>query len=124
MQDIQQPFSAAPAYILKLLSNLGLIVTVVILVAFTVWLYFSLNPSVGTTQINPDVFVTAKNLTPNSVSSSPASPVRDSPEILLSPYYNRGSPSSVGSLSPGNESLVYGDTTLVSPQRRLHRRCL
>uniref|UniRef100_A0A1A9WQW6 Uncharacterized protein n=1 Tax=Glossina brevipalpis TaxID=37001 RepID=A0A1A9WQW6_9MUSC len=50
----QQPFSATPAYILKLLSNLGLIVTALVVVAFSVWLYFSLNPSVGTTQINPD----------------------------------------------------------------------
>uniref|UniRef100_A0A1A9V336 Uncharacterized protein n=1 Tax=Glossina austeni TaxID=7395 RepID=A0A1A9V336_GLOAU len=71
-----------------------------------------------------EVFVTAKNLKPNLASNSPVSPVREAPDVLLSPYYNRGSPSSVGSLSPGNESLVYGDTTLVSPQRRLHRRCL
>lgn len=37
---------------------------------------------------------------------------------------NRGSPESVGSLSPGSESLVYGDTSIVSPQKRIHRRYL
>ncbi|XP_037824848.1 nuclear pore membrane glycoprotein 210 [Lucilia sericata] len=140
MQDIQipvmgsttlqkcsnQPFNSSSALLVKILSNLGLIVVAIVILAATVWLYLYLNPSSGSTQINPDVFSTSmKNKGSCSQSSSSGSPIgsplRTSPQ---SPFSIRGSPESVGSLSPGNDSLVYGDTSLVSPQRRIHRRYL
>ncbi|XP_013110354.2 nuclear pore membrane glycoprotein 210 [Stomoxys calcitrans] len=139
MQDIQipvlgsttlqkcssKPFNTSSAFMVKLLSNIGLIVVAIVILAATVWLYLYLNPSSGTTKINPDVFSTSmKNKSQFSQSSSSGSPMSPSPQSMRSPFANRGSPESVGSLSPGNDSLVYGDTSIVSPQKRIHRRYL
>ncbi|XP_055917855.1 nuclear pore membrane glycoprotein 210 [Eupeodes corollae] len=135
-----QPFSNSSTFLIKIVSNVGLIISALIILAATIWVLIVCSPqrrSSYRTDINSEVFSTsAKNKSLNSSSpvasggsiggSSGSFSNRTSTGQLYPnlPSYYGESRSSGGSLSlsPGNESPVYGDTTLISPQKRINRR--
>ncbi|XP_020712667.1 nuclear pore membrane glycoprotein 210 isoform X1 [Ceratitis capitata] len=124
-----QPFSNSSSFFVKVISNIGLIVTALVVLGFTVWLYVFLSPQQSKTEINTDVFSTSmKNKSRNtSAPSTPASQGSPTSQIYpsLSPYYGqRTSPISPSSLSSGIDTQVYGDSILMSPQQRVNRRYL
>ncbi|XP_036332453.1 nuclear pore membrane glycoprotein 210 [Rhagoletis pomonella] len=49
-----QPFSDSSSFFVKVISNIGLIVTALVVLAFTVWLYVFLSPQQSKTEINAD----------------------------------------------------------------------
>ncbi|XP_054736969.1 nuclear pore membrane glycoprotein 210 [Anastrepha obliqua] len=125
-----QPFSNSSSFFVKVISNVGLIVTALVVLGFTVWLYVFLSPQQSKTEINADVFSTSiKNK--SRTTSTPTTPTSQggSPGNLiypnLSPYYSqRKSPISPSTLSSGIDTQVYGDSILMSPQQRVNRRYL
>ncbi|XP_014100175.2 nuclear pore membrane glycoprotein 210 [Bactrocera oleae] len=124
-----QPFSNSSSFFVKVVSNIGLIVTALVALGFTVWLYVFLSPQQSTTEINADVFSTSmKNKSRNtSTPTTPASQGSPTTQMYpnLSPYYGqRRSPNSSNGLSSGIDTQVYGDSILMSPQQRVNRRYL
>ncbi|XP_067631860.1 nuclear pore membrane glycoprotein 210 [Eurosta solidaginis] len=116
-----QPFSNSSSFFVKVISNIGLIVTALVVLGFTVWLYVFLSPQQTKTEINADVFSTSVKNKPRiiRVPASPVSQVGSQMYPNISPYYNRTSPSG---LSSGIDTQVYGDSILMSPQQRVNRR--
>ncbi|XP_037941866.1 nuclear pore membrane glycoprotein 210-like [Teleopsis dalmanni] len=117
-----QPFDNIYSMFLNILSNIGLIITGLMILATTLWVYFSCGAQ-GKVKINSEAFASTKK--DADTSDEKENPAPRSPTLYpnLSPYYDPrlGSPN----LSPGNDSPVYGDSTLRTPQQqRIYRRYL
>ncbi|XP_049546523.1 nuclear pore membrane glycoprotein 210 [Anopheles darlingi] len=139
-----QPFNSTPDLLVHYMSNIGLIISTVVVLAATVWVIVFCFPQRNRTNSpNASVFSPFKNehnlsSYDNRVSSSPfASPLdkRSSnlqPSPSSSPY--PGSPGHSFGGSQGNlsndfntsggslGSPIYGDATILSPQKRVNRR--
>ncbi|XP_055379498.1 nuclear pore membrane glycoprotein 210 [Condylostylus longicornis] len=131
-----QPFKTTPVFLMNFISNLGFIISIIVLVATIVWIAMFGFPGRSRADINPDVFSTSSKNNTNVTNISGAAldqsqfdksganmsgQRRPYYSHFDSPYRNEGANLS---LSSGNESPVYGDTSIVSPQRRLYPRIL
>ncbi|XP_017475725.1 PREDICTED: nuclear pore membrane glycoprotein 210 isoform X2 [Rhagoletis zephyria] len=107
-----QPFSDSSSFFVKVISNIGLIVTALVVLAFTVWLFSTSIKNKSRTASTP---------TTSATQGSPVGQIYPN----LSPYYGqRTSPISPSGLSSGIDTQVYGDSILMSPQQRVNRRYL
>uniref|UniRef100_A0A182PCE7 BIG2 domain-containing protein n=1 Tax=Anopheles epiroticus TaxID=199890 RepID=A0A182PCE7_9DIPT len=139
-----QPFTSAPDLLLNYVSNFGLLISAVTVLAATVWVAVFCFPQRQKTATNGNVhspFKNEHNLSSydNRISGSPfASPLekRGSNLQSSSPFAGGGSPGQSFSGSQGNlshdfsnsgtshGSPIYGDATIISPQKRVNRRYL
>ncbi|XP_059614820.1 nuclear pore membrane glycoprotein 210 [Phlebotomus argentipes] len=106
------------------ISNLGLIVSFTIILGIILWAFVSYSNR-RSTNLNPQVFnrngIDERILTAQALSSSPGNGTR-----RTSPFPSASPGSSPGRqfVRPGQDTIIYGDTTLISPERRSYRRYL
>lgn len=142
-----QPFYNVPNLFLSYVSNFGLLISALIVLAATVWVFVFCFPQRQKT-VDPNAtlvfspFKSDNNLSGynNTTRMGAASPFVNpisnrgnlhSPSPYISPDILNHNASSVSSdfnssaagSSPGG-SPIYGDSTLMSPQKRIHRRQL
>uniref|UniRef100_A0AAG5DFW4 BIG2 domain-containing protein n=1 Tax=Anopheles atroparvus TaxID=41427 RepID=A0AAG5DFW4_ANOAO len=139
-----QPFNSTPDLLLNYVSNFGLLISAITVLAATVWVVvfcFPQRQQTGTNGSVPSPFKNEHNLSSydNRISGSPfASPLgeRSSSNLQPSSPFAGGSPGhsfggSQGNLShdfntsgASHGSPIYGDATIISPQKRVNRRYL
>ncbi|XP_058055409.1 nuclear pore membrane glycoprotein 210 [Anopheles bellator] len=139
-----QPFSSTPDLLLHYMSNIGLVISTVVVIAATVWVIVFCSPPRQRASNPPDAsglspFKNGPNLSSydNRVSSGPfASPLETRSHVLHSSSPFSGSPGHSFGGSQGNlshdfstsgtslGSPIYGDATIISPQKRVNRRYL
>nr|XP_040219055.2 nuclear pore membrane glycoprotein 210 [Anopheles coluzzii] len=138
-----QPFTSAPDLLVNYVSNFGLLISAVTVLAATVWVVVFCFPQRQKPAANGNVhspFKNEHNLSSydNRISGSPfASPLeKRGSNLQSSSPFAGGSPgqsfgSSQGNLShdfntsgTSHGSPIYGDATIISPQKRVNRRYL
>ncbi|XP_039450976.1 nuclear pore membrane glycoprotein 210 [Culex pipiens pallens] len=141
-----QPLYNVPNLFLSYVSNFGLVISALIVLAASVWVFVFCFPqrNAGQKAVDPNAtLIFSPFQSDNQNRTAPAyhqsaggrSPFAASPVSPSASYYSGGplSPnassdfnssggSAAGTSSPG--SPIYGDTTLLSPQKRIHRRQL
>ncbi|XP_053675808.1 nuclear pore membrane glycoprotein 210 [Anopheles nili] len=139
-----QPFNSAPDLLVNYVSNFGLLISAVTVLAATVWVIVFCFPQRQKMAANGNVhspFKNEHNLSSydNRMSGSPfASPLekRGGSSLQSSSPFTASSPGQSFSGSQGNlshdfntsggshGSPIYGDATIISPQKRVNRRYL
>ncbi|XP_055645354.1 nuclear pore membrane glycoprotein 210 [Toxorhynchites rutilus septentrionalis] len=144
-----QPFYSMPNMFLNYVSQFGLMISALIVLAATVWVFVFCFPQRQKTADPNATLIYSPFKSDNTLSSyNNATRLNGSPFVSpmdkrtgahmapLSPYGGAGnlshnttplSPSDFNassSGSPGSGSPIYGDSTLMSPQKRIHRRQL
>ncbi|XP_049299266.1 nuclear pore membrane glycoprotein 210 [Anopheles funestus] len=138
-----QPFASTPDLLVNYMSNFGLLISAVTVLAATVWVIVFCFPQRQKTVANGNVHLPFKNehnlsSYDNRISGSPfASPLEKRGSNLQSSSPFAGSSAghsfsgSQGNLShdfntsgTSHGSPIYGDATIISPQKRVNRRYL
>ncbi|XP_055533000.1 nuclear pore membrane glycoprotein 210 [Wyeomyia smithii] len=138
-----QPLYNVPNLFLSYVSNFGLLISALIVLAATVWVFVFCFPQRqklvdpnATLLFSPYVNENNQSAYSSMANQNPfASPLNKRGANMQSPYVGPGNlshnttplsssdfPSSASGSSPGTP--VYGDSTLMSPQKRIHRRQL